>query len=753
MTDRYVLVTGGTRRIGFAIRYDTEGDATQRWDGVVLEAKDCFVNQAVLTGETFPVQKKPGQVAGTFRRFDLDLSDHVSASGPNTLAIKVWAQELTDLGWNWVDWNPFPGDKDMGLWGEVALHATGPVRLRWPQVESRLDLANDRADLIVSAQLHNAGPDAVVVTLSAQVAGQPLSQPFALAAGEVREVALPPLRVAHPRLWWPAQMGEPALYDLALNVSVAERVSDQAALRFGVRSVTSELTAEGNRLFRVNGKRVLIRGAGYAPDLFLRRAPVRMEDEIRYVRAMNLNALRLEGKLGDERLYELCDQYGILILAGWCCCDQWEMQEGWRGDNHAVAVESLRDQARLLRSHPSVLVWMHGSDNTPPPDLERAYADTLVSVGWPNPSLASANSTVTPVLGTAGVKMPGPYMWVPPVYWATDQHRGGAFGFNTETSTGAAIPPVASLRRFLAPQHLWPVDEHWTYHAGSATFTDLGVSLRALDARHGAATDVEDLARKSQLMAYEGVRAMFEAYGRNKYQSTGVIQWMLNNAWPGLIWHLYDYYLRPAGGYFGAQRACEPLHVQYGYHDRAVAVVSGPAQRGLQVVGGIEAVLFVCTPIDAKSVKPGQEILQRAVERRLERHAAPPHVARRERRSVRVALGRAGGVPGGHQGHVGEEHCARDLVGVHRLDLVVAPGVVAEEHRAAARGHLRRGSYAAPVGARRQPLDPPGLPARRPRPRPPRARAVRRRCRGADQPRPGRPPAALPARASGPLTP
>lgn len=35
-----------------------------------------------------------------------------------------------------------------------------------------------------------------------------------------------------------------------------------------------------------------------------------------------------------------------------------------------------------------------------------------------------------------------------------------------------------------------------------------------------------------------------------------------------------------------------------------------------QVVGGIEAVVFVCTPIDPKSVKPGQEMLQRAVEQR-----------------------------------------------------------------------------------------------------------------------------------------
>jgi exo-1,4-beta-D-glucosaminidase len=75
-------------------------------------------------------------------------------------------------------------------------------------------------------------------------------------------------------------------------------------------------------------------------------------------------------------------------------------------------------------------------------------------------------------------------------------------------------------------------------------------------------------------MNYEGIRAMFEAYSHNKYTSTGVIQWMLNNAWPSMIWHLYDYYLRPGGGYFGAKRAMEPLHPMYAYDDRSVWVVS-----------------------------------------------------------------------------------------------------------------------------------------------------------------------------------
>ena len=57
-------------------------------------------------------------------------------------------------------------------------------------------------------------------------------------------------------------------------------------------------------------------------------------------------------------------------------------------------------------------------------------------------------------------------------------------------------------------------------------------------------------------------------------QSSGVIQWMLNNAWPSLIWHLYDYYLMPGGGYFGTKKACEPVHAQYSYHDKSVLVVN-----------------------------------------------------------------------------------------------------------------------------------------------------------------------------------
>ncbi|MBZ5549984.1 MAG: hypothetical protein LAO22_18820, partial [Acidobacteriia bacterium] len=91
------------------------------------------------------------------------------------------------------------------------------------------------------------------------------------------------------------------------------------------------------------------------------------------------------------------------------------------------------------------------------------------------------------------------------------------------------------------------------------------------------------------LMTYEGVRAMYEAYSRNKYTSTGVIQWMLNNSWPSMIWHLYDYYLQPGGGYFGAKKAMQALDPVYGYDDHSVWLVSSQYvdAKGLQLTARV----------------------------------------------------------------------------------------------------------------------------------------------------------------------
>jgi exo-1,4-beta-D-glucosaminidase len=271
-------------------------------------------------------------------------------------------------------------------------------------------------------------------------------------------------------------------------------------------------------------------------------------------------------------------------MAGWCCCDHWEHWPKWIPADFKIAEQSLRDQIYRLRSHASLFVWLNGSDNPPPPDVEQTYLKVEKELLWPNPTVSSATAKLAAYSGQSGVKMTGPYEYVAPNYWTVDKIHsngqcnqggcGGAYGFNTETSMGPAVPPMESIQAMLPKEHWWPIDDWWNFHAGGGAFKDLHVFTDALNARFGPATSLEDYTAKAQMQSYEGVRAMFEAYSRNKYTSNGVIQWMLNNAWPSNIWHLYDFYLRPGGGYFGAKTAMQPLHPIYGYDDHSIWLVS-----------------------------------------------------------------------------------------------------------------------------------------------------------------------------------
>jgi exo-1,4-beta-D-glucosaminidase len=288
-------------------------------------------------------------------------------------------------------------------------------------------------------------------------------------------------------------------------------------------------------------------------------------------------------------------------MAGWCCCDHWEHWGNWAPEDFDIAKASLRDQMYRLRGHPSMVMWLNGSDNPPPPDVEEMYLKIEKDLLWPNPIVSSATAKPAAVTGASGVKMSGPYEYVAPSYWIADIHRpsseqgcnaggcGGAYGFNSETSMGPAVPPIESVQRMVSKDHLWPIDDYWNFHAGGGAFKNLKVFTDAQDNRYGKSSSAEDFTYKSQLMTYEGVRAMYEAYSRNKYTSTGVIQWMLNNAWPSMIWHLYDYYLRPGGGYFGAKKAMQPLDPVYGYDDHSVWLVSSQYQdaKGLKLTARI----------------------------------------------------------------------------------------------------------------------------------------------------------------------
>ena len=519
-------------------------------------------------------------IAGMMRVFEFEVSKRLAAGKPNALAVEVFAPDKTDLAMTWVDWNPTPPDKDMGLWKDVYLTTGGAVRLRHPFVESKLKPGYAAATLTITADVHNAAAHPNTSIVHAEIEGIEISQKVELAASESKTVVFAPdrypqLRIAHPRLWWPYQMGKPEMYTAQLQVEAGGHVSDSASVQFGIREVTSQLTEKGYRLFKINGRNLLIRGAAWAPDMLLRWSPERATVAMDYVRGMNLNAIRLEGRMERDEFFDLADRQGVLIMPGWTCCDFWEQWKKWTPETTKIAAASLFDQAVRLRNHPSVFVWLYGSDNPPPAKIETLYLQVLKDARWPNPTISSASAERTKPTGASGVKMSGPYDYEPPNYWLTDKKAGGAFGFNTETSPGPVIPTLPSLKRFIPADHLWPVDDYWNYHAGLERFTTIDRFVNGMEQRYGKAANLEDFLRKSEAMNYEAQRAMFEAYGRNKYESTGVIQWMLNNAWPSIIWNLYDYYLVPGGAYFGSKKACELLHVQYSYDDDSVAVVNG----------------------------------------------------------------------------------------------------------------------------------------------------------------------------------
>jgi len=536
-------------------------------------------------------------VSGAYPVHELDVTRWIHA-GTNTLALRVHPGDpRTNLTIGWIDWNPAPPDNNMGPWRGVDILRTGPVEIRFPRVTSALSLPDlGHAALTVKVEARNLDTSAHDATITGNVAGVSLQRAIHLSAGETQTVSFstksdPALDLKHPHVWWPVGMGAHPLYSLELKAAVDGAVSGQAGATFGIRSVTYHLTPQGYGQFVINGKPVLIRGGGWAPDMFLRDDPKRLEAEFSYVRNLGLNTIRSEGKLEDSRFYDLADREGIMILPGWECCDMWESAAKtggapWDAADQKVAEASMASEARLLRNHPSVIGFLIGSDNAPPPVISKMYVDTLHAEDWSLPIIAAAADQATAQTGPSGMKMAGPYTWIAPAYWYGDK-LGGAFGFDSEVGAGPVIPPLEDLPRMLSPlelEALWKYPDVRQYHASAAwsVFSKITPLDTALAKRYGDPRSLEDYVAKAQLDNYENVRAQFEAFNAHMdadKPSTGVIYWMLNSAWPSLQWHLYDYFLNPGGAYYGARMANEPVHIQYSYDTHAIMLVNHTLTR------------------------------------------------------------------------------------------------------------------------------------------------------------------------------
>ena len=505
----------------------------------------------------------------------------------NTLQVKVFKAPKQSLNHGYVDWNPRPVDESMGILGAVTLIATPNVQIQDLFVKPIVNVKDlSDASFIMEATLVNRASKPVKGTFKADYEGGAIEIPVELAAGETKVVTHTE-KVADPRIWWSAEMGSPELYHLRAAYSVGKKVSHCKEVVFGLRDIRSELVDGKYLRFILNGRKVLIKSAGWTDDIFMQDTPESLRKQALLVKDMGLNSIRFENIWGkDDTIYNLCDELGLLAIVGFSCQWEWEdycglpetrrngciSGEPWE----SLAARYFKDQVIRLRNHPSVIAWLTGSDRAPLPSLEKEYMKIYNKYDY-RPYVCSASAVKSEVTGHSGTKMAGPYEYVGPDYWYIDTERGGAYGFNTETNPGLNIPQAENVKRLLGGAPEWPLNATWDYHctASSSHMNNMDFQVNVMNGTYGKATSFEDYIKKAHALDYDATRSMYEAFRCNiDKQATGIVNWMLNSAWPSMYWQLYDWYLIPTAGYFGVKNACAPVQLIYNYGTREVWCVN-----------------------------------------------------------------------------------------------------------------------------------------------------------------------------------
>ncbi len=595
------------------------------------QAATLIVNGIVGSADVWLNGRKlaaAARVTGAYTRFTFSIT-RLLRRGANVVAIRVHPNNPGRMfTLDNVDWSQIPPDNNTGIQFPVQLQVAGPLTDGNAHVIERNAAHLSRSALTVRASLANSTgrrqSGVFTAAVTAPGGARPavvVSQAVTIPAHATRAVTLTPSRypaltISHPGVWWPYQMGGQPLYTLVTWVSQHGKVLNSTREQFGIRTVTSFLTGKspeapnGVRVFTINGRRFVVRGGGFDPNLFLHYSASDITRQVALLKNLGINTLRLEGHLMPADFYRQMDRAGILINAGYQCCDAWQLP----GNGHGVTARDYRLLAlsaltigQGLRDHPSVFSFQW-SDNQPTPKQERITLAAFRRAGFRDPLISSAEYLSSPILGPAGEKE-GPYDWVPPSYWYDTRHFdpgdssrtnvGGSWGFDSEQSAGNTVPTLDSIRRFMSRRdqaELWRNPAFNQYHNNYEGTGHRGYSFgtlfnfdKALSARYGRWSGLARYVQKAQVQNYENTRAQFEAFIDHSTHRptplTGTIYWQVNKGWPSLLWNLYNNDGDQAGSYFGAQEANRALHLLYAIDTRSVTLdnLGGARQPGLSV--------------------------------------------------------------------------------------------------------------------------------------------------------------------------
>ena len=473
---------------------------------------------------------------------------------------------VASLGW---DWAPGVRDRQMGIWQDVTLSATGPVTLQNPYVTTGLPLPRtDSADVSIEVTVNNTSNMAQTGGVSGKLGDMAFRSPsITLAPGASQLVRLPPLHVLNPKLWWPNGFGEPNLYALHLSFDINGAASDSSDLNVGIRQVTYFVEGSKNLTLSVNGVKVFAKGGNWGMDELLKRIPrQRLEAQIKLHKAANYTILRnWVGQSTTEDLYDLCDRYGIMI---WDEFFQANPANGLNPLDAPLYLANVRDKVLRFRNHPSIVVYCGRNEGAPPPEIDRGIAGIVKELDQSRYYQSSSTA------GNGVVSGGGGYAWREPRLF-----YGYYPAFNTEVGS-ASIPTLEAIQSSMPAKDLFdgnfPNDD-WAEHdlvGGNGNPVDKPFQT-ILAKRYGAYNTIADFVRKAQLADYEAFRAMYEArMSRLFAPSTAIITWMSNPAQPCLVWQIYDYSLEPFGSFFGVQKASEPVHIMMTQDDFKIMLVN-----------------------------------------------------------------------------------------------------------------------------------------------------------------------------------
>ncbi len=531
---------------------------------------------------------KIGLLNGFMDKGKFDVTGIVLKNEKNVLAVLVSIPEtpLANYGsptyissGSW-DWMPYVPGLNSGITDKVFLSNSGNVVLENPWIRTLLP-SNARADLSISVQVKNASSEYQHAELTGTInpGNISFSTKVGVEANRTTEVKLDKkqfsqLIIDNPKLWWPNGYGDPNLYSCDLQLKVGDNISDSQKISFGIKRYTYDTVGSVLHL-SINGTKVFIKGGNWGMSEYLLRCRGKEYDtKVRLHKEMNFNMIRnWLGSTTDEDFYDACDKYGIMVWD-----DFWlNANPNLPSDIHCFNVNAI-EKIQRFRNHPAIAMWCGNNEGWPEPPLNNWLRENIATYDA-NDRYYQPNSHEGNLSGSGLWGNHDPRWYFTP-YPAS---MGGSQGWGLRTETGTAVfPNFESFKKFMPEDKWWPRNEMWNQHffgqlAFNATPDNYDASINE---RYGKPTGIEDYCRKAQLLNIETNQAMYEGWTDHMWEdASGIMTWMSQSAYPSMVWQTYDYYYDLTGAFWGAKKACEPLHIQWNPLTSSIKVINATGKE------------------------------------------------------------------------------------------------------------------------------------------------------------------------------